>query len=149
LEALDSFIPFCHGALRHASERRRLDAILLRWATAWQGPDRVLEFTRSHHGAYLHFNQLIGNTWCQVCTFHAAPRLGVSMRGPDPDRMRKSHKLRKHPLDRSSLDKVFDAWSAHPESRPAGNAVELVLEEVPDEVWEACLKEALKTLGGP
>ena len=71
------------------------------------------------------------------------------MRGPDPDRMRKSHKLRRHKLDREPLDKVFDAWSSHPEARPAGNAVELYLEEVPDEVWEACLLEALEALGKP
>ncbi len=146
MEALDSFLPFAHGALRHGSERRRAETILLRWATAWQGPDRALEFTRSHHGAYLHFNQRVGTTWCQVCTFHAAPRQGLSLRGPDPDRMRKSHKLRRHPLDRSGLDQVFDAWSAHPEARPAGNAVELVLVEVPDDVWEACLQEALQAL---
>jgi hypothetical protein len=68
------------------------------------------------------------------------------MRGPDTDRIRKSHKLRRHPLDRGPLDQVFAAWSAHPEVRPAGNAVELVLEEVPDEVWEACLKELLAAL---
>jgi hypothetical protein len=49
-------------------------------------------------------------------------------------------------LDRGPLDQVFAAWSAHPEVRPAGNAVELVLEEVPDEVWEACLKELLAAL---
>ncbi len=146
MEALESFLPFGHGALRHASERQRLDAILWRWASAWQGPSRVLEFTRSHHGAYLHFNQLLGTTWCQVCTFHAAPRQGVAMRGPDPDRIRKSHKLRRQPLDRGPLDQVFAAWSAHPEARPAGNAVELVLDEVPDEVWEACLKELLAAL---
>lgn len=147
LEALETFLPFCHAALRHASERQRLEAVLVRWATAWQGPSRVLEFTRSHHGAYLHFNQLIGSTWCQVCTFHAAPRRGVSMRGPDPDRIRKSHKLRRHPLDRGPLDRVFEAWSAHPEARPAGNALEFILEEVPDEVWAACLREALEALG--
>ncbi|MBI4913265.1 MAG: hypothetical protein HY823_11045 [Acidobacteria bacterium] len=147
MESLDAFLPFGHQALRHPAERRRLDAILLRWATAWQGPRRTLEFTRSHHGAYLHFNQLIGRTWCQVCTFHAVPRQGVALRGPDPDRMRKSHKLRRIPLDRSSLDAVFEAWSAHPEARPAGLAVELHLAEAPDEVWEAFLLEALRALG--
>lgn len=147
LEALEGFLPFGRGALRHPSEKQRLERILRRWATAWQGPGRLLDFTRSHHGAYLHFNQLQGSTWCQVCTFHAAPRQGVSMRGPDPDRIRKSHRLRRHPLDRSALDKLFEAWSAHPEARPAGNAVELVLDEVPDEVWEACLQEALAFLG--
>lgn len=149
MEALESFLPFGKAALRHVSERQRLEAILFRWATAWQRQDRVLEFTKSHHGAYLHFNQLIGATWCKVCMFQAAPRQGVSMRGPDPDRVRKSHKLRRNPLDRSSLDKVFLAWSAHPEARPAGNAVEFVLEEVPDDVWEACLREALAALEAP
>jgi len=38
---------------------------------------------------------------------------------------------------------VFDAWSAHPEARPAGTAVELYLDEASDEVWEACLQEVL------
>ena len=147
MESLDAFLPFAQSALHHPSERKRAEAILLRWATAWQGPGRVVEFTRSHHGAYLHLNQLVGTTWCQVCTFHAAPRHGLSMRGPDPDRMRKSHKLRRHKLDREPLDKVFDAWSAHPEARPAGNAVELYLEEVPDSVWESCLVQALDALG--
>jgi hypothetical protein len=149
LEALESFLPFGRGALKHVSEKDRLEAIIRRWATAWQGPERVLDFTKSHHGAYLHFNQLIGTTWCQVCTFHAAPRHGVSMRGPDTDRVRKSHKLRRSPLDRGPLDQLFQAWSAHPEARPAGNAVELVLEEVPDNVWEACLQEALTALKMP
>jgi hypothetical protein len=46
-------------------------------------------------------------------------------------------------MDRQGLDRVYAAWSAHPEARPAGNAVELYLEETPDEVWEACLQEVL------
>jgi hypothetical protein len=68
------------------------------------------------------------------------------MRGPDPDRTRKAHKFRDHPMDRTGLDAVFEAWSAHPEARPAGNAIELYLEEAPDEVWESCLQDVLRLL---
>ena len=46
--------------------------------------------------------------------------------------------------DRTGLDVVFAAWSSHPEARPAGNAVELYLEEAADEVWEAFLQAVLQ-----
>ena len=97
----------------------------------------------------MRFNQLIGSVWCHVFAFHAVPREGLSLRGPDTDRTRKSHKLRNNRLDSSSLDALFDAWSAHPEAHPAGNAVEFWLEETPDEVWDACLEEALGCLKTP
>lgn len=146
MEPFEDFLEYSLHVLKHASERGRAERILTRWATAWQGRDRNLTVSFSNHGGYLHFHQLIGGTWCNVVVFHAAHRHGLSMRGPDPDRGRKSHKLRRHKLDRAPLDGVFEAWSAHPEHRPAGLAVEFYLEETPDEVWEACLQEALQQL---
>lgn len=94
----------------------------------------------------MHFNQLIGDVWCKAFTFHAAPRHGLSLRGPDTDRLRKSHKLRANRLDSRPLDSLFEAWSAHPEARPAGNAVELFMDEAHDDVWELFLQEALSCL---
>lgn len=146
MELLEAFTERALAALKFQGERARARAILLRWATAWQGPTRSLTYTRSLHGSYLHFNQLIGKVWCQAFSFHAAPRHGLSMRGPDTDRARKSHKLRDNRLDASGLDALFTAWSAHPELRPAGIAVEAFLGETPDEVWEAMLQEALGCL---
>jgi len=131
------------ACLKHSSERGRAAQILTRWSGLWQGPRRSLTCSFSNHGAFLHFNQMIGSTWSHVFTFHAAPRHGLSLRGPDPDRVRKAHKHRDTPLDRTGLDAVFAAWSAHPEARPAGNAIELYLEEAADAVWEACLQEVL------
>lgn len=146
MEILEPFLDSVFRALKHASERARAQAIVERWATAWQGPTRVLEVTRSNHGTYLHFNELIGTVWAHVCLFHVAPRHGLSMRGPDTDRVRKSHKHRFNKMDRDPLDTLFEIWSAHPEARPANNAVEFFLNETPDETWEACLQEALKCL---
>ena len=144
MEELEAFLAKAHSALKHPRERTRAEALLARWAALWAGPKRNITCTFSNHGAFLHFNQMIGSTWSHVFAFHAAPRHGLSMRGPDPDRIRKSHKLRAHPMDRDGLDRVFEAWSAHPEARPAGNAIELFLEEAPDEVWEACLQDVLR-----
>jgi hypothetical protein len=132
------------AALKHPQERKRAEALLARWSALWPSPKRNITCTFSNHGAFLHFNQMIGSTWSHVFTFHAAPRHGLSMKGPDTDRTRKAHKYRAHPMDREGLDLLFAAWSAHPEARPAGNAVELYLEEAPDEVWEACLQDALR-----
>lgn len=146
MEDINFFFNKALGSLKHPSERQRAEAILLRWTAQWTGPRRNLTTTHSNHGSFLHFNQLIGTTWSHVFAFHAAPRHGLSLKGPDPDRIRKSHKHRDAPLDRTGLDALFDAWSAHPEARPAGNAVELFLEETSDEVWEACLQEALTRL---
>ena len=143
MDDLDHFLAKAMAAVKHPQERRRAEAILLRWTALWAGPRRNLTCTFSNHGAFLHFNQLIGTTWSHVFTFHAAPHHGLSMKGPDTDRLRKSHKHRDNPLDRQGLDAVFAAWSAHPEARPAGNAVELFLDEAADEVWEACLQEVL------
>jgi len=143
LEDLDLFMEQALAALKHPQEKQRAQAILARWSTLWPGPRRNLTCTFSNHGAFLHFNQMIGSNWSHVFTFHAAPRQGLSMRGPDSDRVRKAHKHRDTPLDRQGLDGVFAAWSAHPEARPAGNAIELYLEEAADEVWEACLQEVL------
>ncbi len=125
----------------------RLSGILGRWTGAWRGPNRVLDLSLSQHGAFLHFNQLMDGTWVQAFTFVATKREGLCLRGPDPDRTRKAHKLRRHPLDAAPLDALFEAWSAHPEARPAGHAVEFFLEETPDETYEACLAEALDCLG--
>jgi hypothetical protein len=146
LEILEDFLDFTTHVLKHASERARAQAILNRWGGLWVGKDRTLTSTLSNHGSFLHFNQALGGHWCQVFSFHAAHRHGLSLRGPDPDRARKSHKLRRHPLDPKPLDAIFAAWSAHPEGRPAGLALEFYLEETPDEVWEACLQEALQHL---
>jgi len=145
-EVLDDFIQATHSILKHASEKQRAEAILVRWGAAWQGKTRALESTYSNHGAYLHFNQLIGKVWSHAFTFHASQRDGLTLRGPDSDRVRKSHKFRSNKLDSSGLDALFVLWGAHPESHPAGNAVEFWLNETPDDTWEACLKEALATL---
>ena len=146
MDELEPFLAAARNALKHPNDRARAEQILVRWVSAWLGPNRNLSGAYSNHGAFRHFLQLIGKTWSDVFHFHAAPRHGLSLRGPDTDRTRKSHKLRKKPLDRVGLDALFDDWSAHPEARPAGNAVELFLHEAPDEVWEACLQEALKRL---
>jgi len=147
LEDVNFFFAKAHAALKHPQERKRAEALLLRWTSMWTGPRRNLTVTHSIHGTFLHFDQQIGVTWAHAFTFHAAPRHGLSLKGPDPDRIRKAHKHRDYRLDRTGLDAVFDAWSLHPEARPAGNAVEFLLDEASDEVWEACLQEALTLLG--
>lgn len=146
METLADFILAATSVIRYASDRQRAEALLTRWGTAWQGPNRALDATYSNHGAYLHFNQLIGKVWSHAFTFHAAQRQSLVLRGPDTDRARKSHKLRNTKLDPTGLDALFLAWSARPEAHPAGNAVEFRLEETPDEVWEACLQDALHHL---
>jgi len=146
LEILEPFLDAARASLRHAQDRQRAEALLLRWAAAWQGPNRKLTVTSSNHGAYLHFDQRVGTVWTQVFSFRAAAQQGLSMRGPDPDRVRKSHKHRSNKLDRHPLDALFDAWSAHGEAHPANNAVEFYLVETPDETWAACLQEALDCL---
>lgn len=146
MEILETFLAEAAASIKRPQSRARAHAILSRWATAWQGPTRVLEHTRSIHGSCLRFNQLIGTVWSHAFAFHAVPREGLFLKGPDTDRARKSHKLRNNRLDASGLDALFAAWSAHPEAHPAGNAVEFWLEEVPDDVWEACLLEALECL---
>lgn len=146
MEILEPFLDAVRISLKHPVDRERAEKLLLRWAAAWQGRDRRLEFTHSNHGSYLHFNQRIGTVWSQVFSFHAAPRHGLSMKGPDTDRVRKSHKHRSNKLDRDPLDTLFQAWSAHPESHPANNAVEFHLDETPDDTWEACIQEALACL---
>ena len=147
VDQLDEFLPYAQGCMKHPSERARLAALLDRWAGQWRGKHRVLDYSRSHHGAFLHFNQFMDGKWIQVFTFVATRREGVCLRGPDPDRTRKSHKLRKNRLDAGPLDALFEAWSLHPEARPAGHAVEFFVEETPDEVWAACLAEVLAHLG--
>jgi len=146
LEIVESFLEAAKGAFRRTDGRKRAEIILTRWASVRQGPCRSLTGTASSHGAYLHFNQFIGGIWCKVFTFRASPRQGLSLRGPDTDRVRKSHKLRANRLDTKSLDKLFENWSLHPEAHPAGNAVELFMDEAHDEVWEAFLQEALTCL---
>ena len=147
MEPLEPFLNAAQRVLHHPSERARLAAILTRWAGQWRGKHRILDTSQSLHGVFLHFNQLMEGKWVQAFTFVATRREGVCLRGPDPDRTRKSHKLRRNPLDAAPLDALFDAWSLHPEARPAGHAVEFFLEETPDDVWEACLAEALACLG--
>jgi hypothetical protein len=146
LEILETYLAEASATIKRPQSRARAQVILTRWATAWQGPTRALAHTRSIHGSCLHFNQLIGTVWCHAFAFHAIPREGLFLKGPDTDRTRKSHKFRSNRLDSSSLDALFKAWSARPEARPAGNAVEFWLEEVPDEVFEACLQEVLECL---
>ena len=143
MEDFDLFLAKTMSALKHVRERQRAQALLGRWTELWSGPKRNITCAFSNHGAFLHFNQLIGTTWSSVFAFHAAHRHGLSMRGPDSDRTRKAHKHRDTPLDCKGLDAVFAAWSLHPEARPAGNAIELFLDEAADEVWEACLQEVL------
>lgn len=147
LEELETFLPYAQACLKHPSERARLAAILTTWTSRWRGKQRVLEYSRSHHGAYLHFNQLMGGKWVQAFTFVATRREGVCLRGPEPDRVRKAHKLRANPLNAAPLDALFEAWSAHPEARPAGHAVEFFVEETPDDVWADCLQSVLTHLG--
>ena len=147
MDQLDEFLPYAQSCLKHASERARLEVILMQWVGRWRGKHRVFDYSRSHHGAFLHFNQLMDGKWVQAFTFVATHREGVCLRGPEPDRTRKSHKLRRHPLDAAPLDALFEAWSLHPEARPAGHAVEFFLDETPDEVWAACLAEVLAHLG--
>ena len=146
MEIVELFLASAKGAFKHPNDRARAEHILARWVLAWQGPHRNLLKTKSNHGAYLHFNQLIGGIWCKVFTFHIAVRQGLSLRGPDTDRARKSHKLRGNRLDSKPLDCLFDLWSNHPEARPAGKAVELLLQEAHDDVWDAFLSEALSCL---
>lgn len=145
-DIIDSFLPAVRSAHKHTQSRARAEVILVRWLTAWQGPKRSLDCTHSIHGTCLHFNQLMGSVWCHVFAFHVTRREGMSLRGPDTDRARKSHKHRQNPLDPAPLDALFTAWSAHPEAHPAGNAVVFYLDETPDETWEACLQEALRHL---
>ena len=145
-QTVESFLGLAAKALKRASDMKRAEIILTRWASAWQGSNRDLLLTNSNHGPYLHFNQMIGGIWCKVFTFHASPRQGLRLRGPDTDRGRKSHKFRANRLDSRHLDALFDAWSLHPEARAAGNAVVLVLEEAHDDVWEKFLQEALSCL---
>jgi len=149
LEIVESFLDSAKGAFKRTADRKRAESILIRWATAWQSSQsslRNLSNTNSNHGAYLHFNQLIGGIWCKAFTFHAASRHGLSLRGPDTDRTRKSHKLRENRLDSRPLDSLFEVWSLHPEARPAGNAVELRMDEAHDSVWDLFLQEALSCL---
>jgi len=68
------------------------------------------------------------------------------MKGPDTDRIRKSHKHRDNRLDTTGLDALYETWSAHPEGHPAGNAVEFFLDEVPDETWAVLLQEVFQHL---
>ncbi len=146
-DALKDFLAAGRVSVRHPADYRRLEAIMTRWTSAWNHKERVLDLSHSSHGVFLHFNQFIAGHWCQVCYFHASPKHGVSMRGPDPDRVRKSHKFRRNKMDTSKLDALFDAWSTHAEARAAGLAVEFFLEETSDDVWAACLKSARDLLG--
>ncbi len=146
MEILEPFLVAARASLRHAQDRLRAEALILHWAAAWQGSTRRLVPTASNHGHYLHFDQKIGAVWTQVFHFHASPRVGLSMRGPDPDRGRKAHRHRDKKLDRNSLDALYDLWAAHGEAHPANNALEFLLVETPDDTWEACLQEALTCL---
>ncbi len=146
MEYLDLFIKKTITSVKYAQEKKRAIALLTRWSTLWPNSKRNITYTSSNHGAFLHFNQLIDTTWSNVLTFRTSKKYGLSMKGPDVDRIRKSHKYRNNPIDRTDLDAIFISWSAHPEAHPAGNAVEFYLDETPDEVWEACLQELLQRL---
>lgn len=146
MKNIETFLDLAKKSIKWPNEKTRAETILTKWAAAWQGTSRNLTLTRSIHGSYLHFNQLIGGTWCKAFTFHACRKHGISLRGPDTDRTRKSHKLRANPLDTRQLDKLFETWQKHPETHPAGNAVELFFDEAPDHVWDAFLQEALACL---
>lgn len=146
---LEDYLALGERYVAHPRDRARFHAIVQRFAAAWTGKHRKLEATASNHGTFLHFTQLIDTHWMEAFVFEATKRHGVFMKGPDPDRARKSHKLRSNRLDPSSLDALFEAWSLHPEARPAGKAVEFFLEETPDETWEACLREVLEILKAP
>ena len=145
---MDVFLGSAKKALKHIEERKRAEDILGLWAAAWRGPCRKFTATESIHGAFLHFDQLIGDIWCKVFSFRAAPKHGFSVRGPDSDRARKSHKLRSNRLDTKALDSLFAAWSSYPEARPAGSAVELFLNEAHDDVWASFLCDALSCMDG-
>ncbi len=147
MDLLDDFLPYAQGCLKHPSERIRLAALLSQWTAKWRGKNRTLDYSRSLHGAFLHFNQLLDGKWVKAFTFVATRREGVCLRGPDVDRARKSHKFRHNPLNSAPLDALFEAWSLHPEARPAGHAVEFFMEETPDEVWAVCLAEVIVHLG--
>ncbi len=145
--ALQDFLITGRASVRHPADRQRLEVLLTRWTEAWKSKERVMDLTRSTHGVFLHFNQFIAEHWCQICYFHASPKHGVSMRGPDPDRVRKSHKFRRGKMDTTKLDALFEAWSAHEEAHAAGLAVEFFLDETSDDVWAACLKSVKEILG--
>ena len=147
MDLLDEFLPYAQGCLKHPSERARLAAVLTLWTAKWKGKQRTFDYSRSHHGAFLHFNQFMAGKWVQAFTFVATKREGVCLRGPEPDRIRKAHKYRHNPLNAAPLDALFEIWSLHPEARPAGHAVEFFLEETPDDVWAACLAEVFTYLG--
>jgi hypothetical protein len=146
LDIVESFLNSSKGGFKRMADRARAELVLMRWAAAWQSPSRSLTQTNSNHGPYLQFNQFIAGMWCKVFAFHISSRQGLTLRGPDTDRARKSHKLRGNRLDPKPLDDLFGAWSMHPEARPAGNAVELLLSEAHDDVWESLLQEALSCL---
>ena len=67
--------------------------------------------------------------------------------GPSPTARGNPTSSGHNPLDAAPLDALFEAWSLHPEARPAGHAVEFFLDETPDETWAACLAEVLAHLG--
>ena len=143
LEDLEQFLAKVAASSMHFDNKKRAMAIITKWSDSWTGSKCSITYTFSNHGAFLRFNQLIGSVWSHVFVFHISSKHSLVMRGPDTDRIRKSHKHKDNPIDRSKLDAVFTAWSMHPEAKPAGNAVEFYLEETPDEVWEVALQELL------
>lgn len=143
LEGLEQFLAKVVTSSMHLANKKRAITILTKWSNSWIGPKCSITYTFSNHGAFLRFNQLIGSVWSHVFIFHISNKHSLVMRGPDTDRIRKSHKHKDNPIDRSKLDAVFTAWSMHPEAKSAGNAVEFYLEETPDEVWEVVLQELL------
>ena len=88
LDLLDEFLPYAQGCLKHPSERARLVTVLTLWTAKWKGKQRTFDYSRSHHGAFLHFNQFMEGKWVQAFTFVATKREGVCLRGPEPDRVR-------------------------------------------------------------
>jgi hypothetical protein len=146
-ESIDDFFISVRAHIKNASDRERAIQVIEMWRAAWVGKNKSITATHSGHGSFLHFNLFLSNQWCHAFVFRSVPRQGMSLRGPDPDRMRRSHKMKANPLDRKPLDQLFEDWSQHPEGRPAGNAIEFFIDETPDSVWTACLQAVRVRLG--
>ncbi len=137
MEQLEAFLEAVLPKVHPPAERARAEALLLRWATAWQGPDRGLEATRSIHGTFLHFNQKLGGIWSQAFGFRLTPRHGLALRGPDPDRARKAHKFRAHKLERALW--IPSSRPGRPIRKPTRQGMR----------WSSCSRKLRMTPGKP
>lgn len=145
-ENIDDFLITMRSHIKNGTDQARGQAIVQRWQSQWIGKHKSITATHSNHGSYLHFNIFLSNQWCHGFLFRSIPKKGFSLRGPDPDRTRRSHKLKSNRLDSTPLDLLFEDWQSIPHSHAAGNAVEFFLEETPDDIWETCLQAALVRL---